>query len=107
MTELDDLNGSLEAIKTLVVETTVACLLDAVLEVCAVGFLEAENASAGLVEAVSQTDVEVCRVGAQSQIHVGQSAGVTAVDLDGATGQGPLGAAGNVGCLVDVGALVH
>jgi hypothetical protein len=82
MTELNDLNGGLKTIKTLIVETTVACLLDAVLEVCAVGFLEAEDAGAGLVEGVSQTDVEVCRVGAQGQVHVGESARVAAVDLD-------------------------
>jgi hypothetical protein len=102
--ELDDLDGSLEAVETLVVEAAVAGLLDAVFKVCAVRLLEAEDAGARLVEAVGQADVEVCRVGAQGEVNECQGARVAAVDLDGAAGQRPLGAVGNIGCLVDVGA---
>jgi hypothetical protein len=40
MAELNDLDGSLETIKTLVIKATVACLLDAFLEVDTVRLLE-------------------------------------------------------------------
>lgn len=105
VTQLNNLHTRQHALEPLVLKPAVPGLLQPFLEVHAAWLLHAEDTGAGLVEALGETDVEVCRVGAQCEVDKGQCGRMAAVDLDGAAGEWPLGAVGNVGCLIDVGAL--
>ena len=104
MAQLDHLHRSGQAFQPLVIEAAVPGSLEPSLESRLACVLEAELAFSSLVEIVDERDVEVRNVGAETQVDVGESVVVGAVDRDGAACHGPLGAVGHVGCLVDVGA---
>lgn len=104
MPQLDDLHTRLQAIESLIPKPTVPSSLEPLLEIRAPRFLEAENAGASLVEVLDERDVEVCHIGAETEVYVCECGAVRAVDRDRAAGQRPLRAVCDVGCFVDVGA---
>ena len=104
MPQLNNLHTRRQAVQPLIIETGVPSSLEPRLERRLPGVLEAELAGACLVEVVDERDVEVCHVGAEAQVDVGEGVGMRAVNGHGAAGHGPLGAVGHGGGLVDVGA---
>lgn len=92
VTKLNDLDGSHESVDALVVEARVASGLESGFEVCATSFLEAEKTSAGLVEHFDERDVEVCYVGAESEVDCCEGMFVGAVDQSRAASYGPYSA---------------
>jgi hypothetical protein len=102
--QLNNLHASRQAIQPRVIEAAVPSSLEPSLKGRLTCVLEAELAFPSLVEVIDERDVEVCHVGTETQVNVGEGVVVRAVDRDGASCHGPLGAVGHVGCLVDVGA---
>jgi hypothetical protein len=80
VTQLNDLNTGLQAIKSLILKSTVSSSLESLLEVRAPRILEAEHAGAGLVEVLDERDVEVGHVGTEAKVHVRDCGAVRAVD---------------------------
>lgn len=92
MSQLNHLHSRHEPVDSLVVEARVPRGFESGFEVRASRFLEAEDASARLVEHFDERDVEVCRVTAESEVDGCESVLVRAIDLGGAAGYGPYGA---------------
>lgn len=92
MAKLNNLNTSHEAVDSLIIEARVSGSLETRFEVCAAGFLEAEDTGTGLVEHLDKRDVEVCGVAAEGQVDGCEGVLVRAVDHGGAAGYGPQGA---------------
>lgn len=104
VSKLDNLYTRFETVQPLVTEAAVSSSLQTRFEIGAAGILKTEDTLAGLVEVLDERDIEVRHVGTETEVDIGDSGAVRAVDRDRATGQRPLGAVGDVSCLVDVGA---
>ena len=102
MRNLNNLQTSILPVERLLGKIT---LLETRLQRRADGILQTQLPGTRLVEVLDETDVEVCDVPAEREVHVGEGELVGAVDGDGATCCGPLGACAVCG-FGDVGAWV-
>jgi hypothetical protein len=90
MPQLNDLHTRHHALQSLISTPRVPSIRKRLLQVRFAGLFCAEDAGAGLVEHLNQTDVEVCGVGTEGEIHGCEGGGVGAVEYEGAAGGGPL-----------------
>ena len=104
MPQLDNLHTRLQSLDPLIIEPRVPRSLEPLFQIRLARLLEAEDARARLIEHLDERDVEVCRVGAEREVHGGECVLVAAVEDEGAAGRGPKRAVRNVGGFVDVGA---
>jgi hypothetical protein len=90
MPQLNDLHTRHHPLQSLIPAPRVPSGHECFFQICLPSLFCAEDAGAGLVEHLDETDVEVCGVGTKGEIHSCEGGGVGAVENEGAAGGGPL-----------------